>query len=613
MKILLLTLVSLLSLLSLSDSWQAVVIKPKEYWRRRSSATWRRSTPSYLHGTNGGGNEEGLELALEQDSVYKEITLAQLQLICAKYKLSTSGKKANLIQRIQDYVIEQTSKSDDDVFYFTSEDTRAKKKSKEATIAVQQHQEASSTNNAASTTPQPDLSDGTLPISFNEKGQKVVTFYDSEDRNDLTSFSATTTTNTNKGPSSSVLGVFQDASSITTTTTAASSMNNPNFFPSKSKKQWEKEMEQAKEALQELIGTLLATTGAPGFVDEFGKGLNPFDEDDDNNDDDDISDNVYFTSSAAAAVASAAAASTRTRTFSGNCWSGFNPSNVKAELLEKFSNFIRANSGQVLKEVIREYELQAIGHDGKAADNVGKGGGHYREVQKVATFLDGFRKAEVRRIARTTATIILNTVVAEGAGGLDTYLSNMVHGDNEGELNEALIEYFNDLIRSQEQKVESEKAKQQKAIEEEDEYNMDTKQETYNSIIGKEEVGEDGEIIETIDVNDPIIWGQIEQELNDTISEGDFSTGDITVVSPSEQLLHLLQLVRERIKVEATFHGNDDRTKNLKLLAYCLKAKSDQEIEVMISNALGSSLDVSICYYIPKKKAVLWFIASQQQ
>jgi carbohydrate-binding DOMON domain-containing protein len=114
-------------------------------------------------------------------------------------------------------------------------------------------------------------------------------------------------------------------------------------------------------------------------------------------------------------------------------------------------------------------------------------------------------------------------------------------------------------------------------------------------------------------VNDPIIWGQIEQELNDTISEGDFSTGDITAVPPSEQLLHLLQLVRERIKVEATFHGNDDRTKNLKLLAYCLKAKSDQEIEVMISNTLGSSLDVSICYYIPKKKAVLWFIASQQQ
>jgi hypothetical protein len=604
--IILLTLVSLLTLLSLSDSWQVVVIKQKEYWWRRSSATWRRSTPSYVYGSNGDGNEEGFELDLEQNSVYKEITLAQLQLICAKYKLSTSGKKANLIQRIQDYVIEQTSKSDDDVFYFTSEDIRAKKKSNEATIAVQPHQELSSTNNSASTTPQPDLSDGTLPISFNEKGQKVVTFYDSEDRNDLTSFAATTATNTNNGPSSSVLGVFQDSTSTTTTADTASTMNNPKFFPGKSTKQWEKEMEQAKEALQELIGTLLAMTGAPGFVDEFGKGLNPFDEDDDNNDDDDISDTVYLTSSAAAASAMAASTRRSISAFSSNCWSGFNPSNVKAELLEKFSNFIRANSGQVLKEVIREYELQAIGHDGKAADNVDKGGGHYREVQKVASFLDGFRKAEVRRIARTTATIILNTVVAEGAGGLDTCLSNMVHGDHEGELNEALIEYFNDLIRSQEQKVESEKAKLQKAIEDDDEYNRDTKQEYYNSIIGKEEVGEDGEIIETIDVNDPVIWGQIEQELNNTISEGDNLAGDVTAVSPSEQLLHLLQLVRERIKVEATFHGNDDRTKNLKLLAYCLKAKSDQEIEVMISNSLGSSLDVSFCY-IPKKR---WFIGS---
>jgi hypothetical protein len=183
--------------------------------------------------------------------------------------------------------------------------------------------------------------------------------------------------------------------------------------------------------------------------------------------------------------------------------------------------------------------------------------------------------------------------VAEGAGGLDTYLSNMAHGDDEGELNEALIEYFNDLIRSQEQKVESEKAMLQKAIEEEEENNRNVKKEDYNAIKGREEVGEDGEIIETIDVNDPVIWGQIEDELNNGISEGDKLTGDTASVPPSEQLLHLLQLVRERIKVEVTYHGDEDRTKNLKLLAYCLKAKSDQEIETMISTTLGSSLEVS--------------------
>ena len=57
------------------------------------------------------------------------------------------------------------------------------------------------------------------------------------------------------------------------------------------------------------------------------------------------------------------------------------------------------------------YELQAIGHDGMAADDVSKGGGHFREVEKVSSFLEGFRKAEERRVARETSTMLLDRLV----------------------------------------------------------------------------------------------------------------------------------------------------------------------------------------------------------
>ena len=513
----------------------------------------------------------------DEESILDEISVAQLQLICTKYKLPASGKKAALVARIKDYVAEKMSASEDDIFYFTSDDTATRKTNANNTILYK--------DNLNSRSPvSPNIIDGTLPTTWNEKGQKVVTFYDSEDRNDLTAF-ATDNNQQKLETKKSILGSVQEEE----TSLASTSQK---LYGGKSQKQWEKENEEAKEACLDLIGTLLATTGAPAFADEFGKGLQPFAEEDEMDLDEDDTDYVsktHFT--AANAFARNAAAAAAARAADRGIFKGFDPASVRAELLEKFSKSLRANDGLVLKEAIRDFEVQAVGHDGKAADNVAKGGGHYREVQKVAAFLEGFRKAEVRRIARTTATIILDAIASEGAQGLDTRLATMSRGEDEGELNDALVEYLNDLIRSQEQKVEAEKAMEQSNIMDND--NVDVVKIQIDNYKGKEERGEDGEIVETIDMTDPVLRKQVEQEMKviDVISE-DASGISMADLTPSEQLLVLLKLVRERIKVEAAFKG-DERTKNLRLLAYCLKAKNDQEVERLITNSLGGSLDVS--------------------
>eukprot|EP00590_Aulacoseira_subarctica_P008944 CAMPEP_0172434992 /NCGR_PEP_ID=MMETSP1064-20121228/70929_1 /TAXON_ID=202472 /ORGANISM="Aulacoseira subarctica , Strain CCAP 1002/5" /LENGTH=624 /DNA_ID=CAMNT_0013183259 /DNA_START=29 /DNA_END=1904 /DNA_ORIENTATION=- len=512
----------------------------------------------------------------DEESILDEISVAQLQLICTKYKLPASGKKAALVARIKNYVAEKMSASEDDIFYFTSEDTATGKNNANSTILYMDNLNSRSSIS-------PNIIDGTLPTTWNEKGQKVLTFYDSEDRNDLTAF-ATDNNQENLGTKKSILGSVQEEDT-------SSSSTSQKLYGGKSQKQWEKENEEAREACLDLIGTLLATTGAPAFADEFGKGLQPFAEEDEMDlDDDDTGyiSNTHFTAANAAAANAAAAAAARAA--DRGIFKGFDPTSVRAELLEKFSKSLRANDGLVLKEAIRDFEVQAVGHDGKAADNVAKGGGHYREVQKVAAFLEGFRKAEVRRIARTTATIILDAIASEGAQGLDTRLATMSRGEDEGELNDALVEYLNDLIRSQEQKVEAEKAMEQNVImDNENDDVMDIHVE--DNYKGNEERGKDGEIVETIDMNDPVLRKQVEQEMKviDVISEdaSGIPTADLT---PSEQLLLLLKLVRERIKVEAAFKG-DERTKNLRLLAYCLKAKNDQEVERLIANGLGGSLD----------------------
>mmetsp|Transcript_34609 Transcript_34609/g.66377 ORF Transcript_34609/g.66377 Transcript_34609/m.66377 type:complete len:122 (+) Transcript_34609:19-384(+) len=55
-------------------------------------------------------------------------------------------------------------------------------------------------------------------------------------------------------------------------------------------------------------------------------------------------------------------------------------------------------------------------------------------------------------------------------------------------------------------------------------------------------------------------------------------------------MLLLLKLLRDRVKVEAVI-GNDQHARNLRVLAYCLKARTGSERQQLITDELGMSLD----------------------
>ena len=172
-----------------------------------------------------------------------------------------------------------------------------------------------------------------------------------------------------------------------------------------------------------MVTNLLATTGAPAFLDD--------------DEDDNVEGNADVNSFA-----------------SPYGFVGFNPDRIPPDVLLSSSSALRADDGRVLKEVLSDFELRAIGHDGFNADDKSKGGGHYRVVEEIGTFLEGYRKAEVRRIARETSSMMLERLVKEGVRGLDKLLAGMVReGDIDlndgiqassegGELNGALVRYL---------------------------------------------------------------------------------------------------------------------------------------------------------------------------
>ena len=63
--------------------------------------------------------------------------------------------------------------------------------------------------------------------------------------------------------------------------------------------------------------------------------------------------------------------------------------------------------------------------------------------------------------------------------------------------------------------------------------------------------------------------------------------------SPPEQLLFLLNLLRDRIKAEAAF-ANDEKGRNLRILAYCLNFTSDNDRKELLMKEMKNSMDVSI-------------------
>jgi pyruvate/oxaloacetate carboxyltransferase len=60
------------------------------------------------------------------------------------------------------------------------------------------------------------------------------------------------------------------------------------------------------------------------------------------------------------------------------------------------------------------------------------GGGHYRQVQKVRAFLDGYRRAQRTKQARITVVALLKNLFEDGIDRLDMALSTMSGGTGGG-------------------------------------------------------------------------------------------------------------------------------------------------------------------------------------
>jgi hypothetical protein len=221
----------------------------------------------------------------------------------------------------------------------------------------------------------------------------------------------------------------------------------------------------------------------------------------------------------------------------------------------------------------------------------------------VAAFLEGYRQAEVRKMSRETASLLLDRLVTEGVNGLDFMLATMTKGDDgtssAGELNDSLIQYLNDAIRQQEQKVENlaaAAASASAAGERTKEIIMQDEEEDRTKALWN--VTTDfGDTIETLDPNDPevqrVLREETERENKALSAAGVASEQDHPRNRPpAEQLLILLTLLRERIKAEAAF-SNDEKGRNLRVLAYSMHAANNQDRETIILDSLGASLDVS--------------------
>lgn len=407
-------------------------------------------------------------------------------------------------------------------------------------------------------------------VEPNEKGERVVTVYSSTDQNDLTGIAAQASRDdVAMAGGYSRSDVLRANSDNPENTLAGGPFGDQSG--SQRKKAGIREMESAVEVITELVQSLLAMTGAPGFQDEFSEGISPFMTDEEKG---------QFKSSAKASA------------FGRVEFTGFDPSRVPTQLVTQSSKALRVGNGEALRKVLDEFEMQAIGFDGINGDDKKKGGGHYLEVQKVGTFLDGFRKAEVRKNARETATMLLDTLVTEGVKGLDQRLMIMTKGSDDscdsGELNDALVKYLEDAVRDQENKIEQMYGSQSTTLSYNQRYQDDSNRGDNTSVLWSVTRDKDGRILETLDPNDPKVKEALEEEIQRKNSQ----VKSAIPLDPARQLLMLLTLLRERVKAEAVF-SNDEKGRNLRILAYCIHAKNEKDREKIIVDNLGNSLEVS--------------------
>lgn len=516
------------------------------------------------------------------EDLLNTVTKAQLQDLCEQLNLKTTGTKLIMLKRLRQHASQQAQlehertmartqrveegsddpkqryeivdeadrdyddrdddDDDDDGFFYyntpepvnaTGTDTVTPKSSQ----TRKEHKIGSRGSAIASPPP---------PVEPNEDGERVVQIYSTTDQNDLTGIQAAQ-------PGQGGGDAMSNSAGAESTTPQPWDMDQT----STRRGATTQEMDQAKGQVIELVQALLAMSGAPAFRG-FAEDLESL------------------------------------PTFEApKEFVGFNPGLVSTELLTSSSQALRTGRGQVLQDVLREFEMQGIGQDGMAGDKLEAGGGHYREVTKVRAFLEGYRRAEVRRLARETTALLLDKLVVEGVGGLDLTLATMTRSSDDtsdyaGELNDSLLDYLNDAIRQQEKKVDQMVSAKMDLIS----AGGPSLHQELDPVDGLWNVttGEDGQRVESIDPNDPAVQRVLQEEYNraELLSSTEEKTGD----SATEKLLLLLTLLRERMKAEAAF-APDEKGRNLRLLAYCLQVTTDGEREQLIMNDIGNSLDVS--------------------
>ena len=536
-------------------------------------------------------DDDGDEQLLETTPIEEFVAL------CQQFGLPIKGTKQDLLQRLRKYAeegaqkekerlmerkrrVEQGGTDDRERFEILGDDDAEGNGDEEDDGAVFYYYDSSVVTPAANKTEEeekgpkqpPNTNNNgyvTVPpppnVEPNENGERVVTVYSTSDQNDLTGIAAS--------QPGQAAAFDPMTSSIGEQANAPWDANNPQ----KNKDTTSIEMDRAEEEISELVKNLLSMTGLPAFQQ---------DEDDNPEFDDQLS--------------SLGVVRRRKPDASGGGpdeFVDFDPSLVPTEMLTKASKSLRTNRGNVLREVLRKFELNAIGHDGAFGDDVTKGGGNYRQVARVRSFLEGFRRAEVRRISRETATLLLDKLVSEGIDGLDIALSSMIRsGDDtsdEGgsELNDSLLDYLNDAIRQQEKKVMQLVDSVKKVTEleasvaaTEGDYSDDKLNDLWT-------VDEDG--VETFDPSTPESKEMLRAEYEKAQKEGTAAMPEVMLPrSAPEQLLLLLKLLRERVKTEAAF-SHDEKARNLRVLAYALNLNSDDQRKELLLKEFRSSLDVS--------------------
>ena len=550
---------------------------------------------------------------VDDSELLNQVSNDQLQGLCDQFGISNKGNKEQLLSRLRQFAETQAkedeerrkrqvqriqlgvddtqgnsrkakhkivssddSSSNDDAdggmegsFYFSIPGDEKKKRKQKVKVSSTKIMNPQNSPMDTITAPLPPPG-----LEPNENGERTVTVYSTKDQNDLTGMAAQNSVNSandaamnggysrtdsmGKGPENTLAGgPFGDQSG------------------SQRKKASSKEFDEACEVLGDLVLSLLQMTGAPGFQDEFTDGIVPLEENERENPNED-----------------------RVNYHTEFGFIGFDPSRVPHVLITQATKSLRVRNGKALQQVLNDFEMQAIGFDGIKGDNKEKGGGHYLELQKVGTFLEGFRKAEVRRIARETSTMLLDKLVTEGVKSLDQMLITMTKGTDDtseaGELNDSLVNYLEEAVKQQEIKVEQKLGEQ--ALHE-------CQINTLSGIEKGEVPGglsdsfwnmtldDNGEVVESLDPNDPVVKAALKRELE--IAQQKFEGRQMSMpTDPAQQLLVLLTLLKERVKAEALF-SSDEKGRNLRILAYCLHASNQRERESVIMDNLGNNLDVS--------------------